>query len=170
VLKITGKLHRYIENVESDYYIPFSVRFNDKLNPHVILYMISKNNSVLEVAVNNETGAVEYITLANIEKEKVKLTDNLFSIKEEILNGTPVCSLEALSEKRLVREEKDILLVVGGKFIRIIISNGAAEKYYKVTRTYIGVNKQGELCEVAMDDMSKSEMDTLRDCLHIKKA
>lgn len=166
MLRIIGSVDKCVENVESDCYVPFSVRFSEQLNAHVNLWMLAKNNSLLEVAIDDKTGAIEYVTLVNITKEKIKLTNDLFSIYGEIIKGVPVCNREIFSENKLVREEENFLLMIGQNFLRIIISDKMPEKYYKTGRVYIGVSDQGELCEISMKEMVKNEIDTLKSCLN----
>ena len=171
MLKVVGCIDRHIENIESDSFVPFSVRFNDFLNPNIYLLLISKDGLVLEVAIDLRTGVLEYLTLVNIVKNNVTLTDKMFFLeRNKVIQGTPVFSKEYFCEKRIVRDEtSDIRLSIGKNFVKIIIANGrSAEKYYLINRVYIGVDGLGGMCEVIMNNMSDDEISLLKDCLGIK--
>lgn len=167
MLKVIGFCEELIENIEFDSHIPFNVRFNDNINPYVNLWALSINNSVFEVAVDEKTGVIDYITLVNIEREKIVLSDNLFIPKVNIVDGIPICDLNIWTHGDRVQESKQANLIVGRDYISFSISNEIVKKYYKVIQAYIGVNELGEICEVSITDLSGNEMDIVRRCLEI---
>jgi len=167
MLKFIRSIDQCIEKFESDYYIPFSVRFSEGLKARVSMWMIVNNDSVLEVAVDNQTGVLEYITLANIAKKDILSTNDVFSITGVIVDGVPICDLKFFGGRILVRSELNIRLIIGGDFFKILVSNDAAEKCYRTGRIYIGVNEQNELCEIIMSKMVRQEMDVLKNCLGV---
>lgn len=169
MLKIIDYVEKDIEKIEIDYYIPFNIRFSNSLNPFIKLWRVINKNSLLEIAVDNKTGAIEYITLVNIEREKVTLTKESFHTNVEKINGVPICDLEIWSDKNILDHKSDLRLIIGSDFLRFSLVNDSVKRYYTVTRAYVGFNSKGEFCEVAINNLSGEEMDILKSCLHIEK-
>ena len=172
MLKIIGYTENRIEKIEFDDYVPFNIQFND--SSFINLWTVVQENTLFEVAVNNSSGAVEYITLVSIKKENIELTNENFSTGYcEVKNGVPICDCTKWSKAHFnewnVREERKLKLVVGDNFIRLFISNSYAKKYYKKIRAYIGVNELNELVEVAINDISHDEMGILKSCLRLNE-
>ena len=170
MLKIIGNTEKYTEKIEFDNYVPFNIQFND--SSFINLWTAVQENTLFEVAVNNSSGAIEYITLVSIKKESIDLINENFSTGScEVKNGVPICELTKWSREHFnewqIREESKLRLVVGDNFVRLLISDGNAKKYYKINRAYIGASERDELVEIAITGIAKDEMGMLNSCLKL---
>ncbi len=169
MLKIINFVDKRIGMVEVDPYIPFKVQFSADFNPFVNLWRIINNNCLFEIAVDSKTGIMNYVTLVNIEQNKIMVVNGSFVINVQEIEGTPICDLKIWKHNDCVDVEKEVRLIIGENYLRFLILNEKNKHYYRIKRTLIGVNENKEFCEIAIIDLLKQEVDVLCECLRIKK-
>ena len=125
--------------IEIDEYIPFSIEFASK-NPSSLAYWRAGdgNSSLMEVGLDENSGAIKSVTLTSINPKNVNRVDDLLSRADSDACGIPICDMEkwfALGDSREFSEnfvdefELDISLNIGRSHISVLLCKDCNPKY-----------------------------------------
>lgn len=158
--------------VESDYYLPISISFencDNAIEPRHCWGISRLNGDFLfEIAIGEITGELKYITLVSSPKVHIEMPQTLDHIKPEV--GLP--SFETQEWDRddyYTKASLDFEVYIKENRVLIVLLPHTIESKIINDRVIFGFDKNKTLCSIEVRDIPTEEKATLEECLMATK-
>lgn len=158
ILKEIKDISKYELNV--DYYIPISIKFNNSNN---IFYWRTGNfkNSLLEIGIDSKTGELISITLVSINN--VELINEPFHIQTALINGIPSFKCTFNMNNKLYDIKEEIYVFLNKRYIFLQIGKMKdVKKSVCLGNIYLMFNNKDILCSFLINNLSNDEYQVLK--------
>lgn len=171
MLKIEEIDSSLTSKIEVDEYVPFSILFGEEsLSPPLYWRGGDGKFSLVEIALNRKSGAIQGLTLTSLDIDNVRKANGFFS-EEFTEEGIPVCDLSEwcaidssgeFSSNFHDEFNLKMELEVGQNFVLLTLSKeDMATRYIRNNNVRFGVNSSGYLCSIWISELSISEVETI---------
>lgn len=157
--------------IEFDEYIPFTVEFEAGSSPSPFYWRVGDGkSSLMEIGLNNHSGAVQSITLTSIKLENIIQADRTIPSNLPKVNGLPICDLsqwftdcsDDFSGNFLDEFNLDIYLKIGKSAISILIAGAdMAVRYIKNNSVWFGIDSNDMLVTIDITELSSSDIEII---------
>ena len=165
------KLEKIMENgnydVEVDFYVPFTIRYQSKEYEDTICWRIGDfNKSLMEFSIGNKSKILKGVTLVAVSK--AHLIDDTLNSFESSQIGIPILEISEISRKILYDSPIEFETFLGKGYIKVEFGKDR-DVGCEVTmdRIKFRFNKNNELISVIVIDLSDDEYKDLKDGLKL---
>jgi hypothetical protein len=168
MIKVINNRKVVESSLEIDHYVPFSFRCYEVHDTPSLWWRTGNlKTSFIEIGMTKETGAIYNVTVLSLPHVLMGNLPNDNRLSQvSVVDGLPVCEIENKYKENenieYIDDEIELISYLKDRSIYIWVGSVCEIlRFYKVDRTYFGVNNNMEICLLKFESLSTIEVEKI---------